>query len=616
LFYPAPGHDWNVVVMVPNQWVLTVATQISQPIILILLLIGLIGLILVSLIASQITRPAEALALAAQRISEGRLDLPVVVEGEDEVGRAGLAFERMRQKLRARLDELSLLLRVSQSVAANLNLDEALPPILDGALSATQAAGVRIVLLPKEDVPGEPATTLPVYSAGEAAALMAALDRGVVQMTRGEGRAVIENLARARAVLDVAPVVGKLHALVALPLRQEATYYGALWLAYSAPHTFTETEVNFLTTLAGQAAVAVANARLFEAAEQGRQRLAAILASTPDAVIVTDRNARVLLLNPAAEATFGLSGKGGLGQLVANLIPSPELVKLLTGVLSGSTVEVEMGAGKTLYASASSIISADGSVLGRVCVLRDVTHFKEVDLMKSEFVATVSHDLRAPLTFMRGYATMLPMVGSLNDKQREFTEKIIIGIEQMTNLIDDLLDLGRIEAGVGLSREPCRMDLLIASAVDGLKPQAANKGLSVTVEVPPEMPALSGDSTLLRQAISNLVENAIKYTLAGGQVAVRASTDAEKFTLTVTDTGVGISPADQTHLFEKFFRVKQRGSTQVKGSGLGLAIVKSIVERHGGRVWLDSKLGKGSTFSFEIPRNGQATLDSKGLKDL
>lgn len=601
LYYPAPGHDWSVVVMVPNQWVLTVATQISQPSIFILLLIGSIGLLLVSLIASQITRPAEALALAAQRISEGRLDLPVAVAGDDEVGRAGLAFERMRQKLRARLDELSLLLRVSQGVASSLNLDEALPPILEGALAATHAAGARIVVITKEDVT---APQLQVYSGGEAAALMAPLDKGLVQIARTDGRAVIENLARARAVLDVAPVIGRLQAVVALPLRQETTYYGALWLAYTTPHTFSETEVNFLTTLAGQAAVAVANARLFEAAEQGRQRLAAILASTPDAVIVTDREAQVLLLNPAAETVFGLTGKNGMGQAVANLIPNPELVKLLTGVLPGNTVEVEVGAGKTLYASASTIISADGSTLGRVCVLRDVTHFKEVDLMKSEFVATVSHDLRAPLTFMRGYATMLPMVGALNDKQREFTEKIIIGIEQMTNLIDDLLDLGRIEAGVGLAKEPCRMDLLIASAVDGLKPQAANKGLSLTVEVSPEMPALMGDATLLRQAISNLVENAIKYTLAGGQVSVRASTTAQRFTLAVTDTGVGISPADQSHLFEKFFRVKQRGSTQVKGSGLGLAIVKSIVERHEGRVWVESKLGKGSTFVFEIPANG------------
>lgn len=604
LYYPAPGHDWNVVVIVPNRWVLTVATQISQPVILILLLIGLIGLLLVSLIATQVTRPAEALALAAQRISEGRLDLPVVVEGEDEIGRAGLTFERMRQRLRARLDELGLLLRVSQSVSGNLNLDDALPPILEGALSTTGAAGARVVLLPNDEtVPVGAHHLYQTIVGGEAAALMTPLDHGVVELTRTEGRVVIENLARARAVLDVAPVAGKLHALVALPLRQESIYYGVLWLGYTQPHSFTEAEVNLLTTLAGQAAVAVSNVRLFDAAEQGRQRLAAILASTPDAVIVTDREARILLLNPAAEKVLNLA-QGGVGQLATAVLPHPDLAKVLVeGRTPANSVEVEL-AGRTLSASASTIISADGSVMGRVCVLRDVTRFKEVDAMKSEFVATVSHDLRAPLTFMRGYATMLPMVGGLNDKQREFAEKIIIGIEQMTNLIDDLLDLGRIEAGIGLAREACRMDHIIAGVVETVKPQALNKGLNLLVEVAPELPSLSGDPTLLRQAISNLVENAIKYTPSGGQVGVSVTTDANRFTLAVSDTGVGIAPADQTRLFEKFFRVKQRGSTQVKGSGLGLAIVKSIIERHGGRVWVESKLGKGSIFYMEIPRNG------------
>lgn len=606
LFYPIEGHAWNLVLVVPNRWVLGLATDIARPIVVILLLSGFAGLLIVSLIANRVTRPAEALALAAQRISEGRLDEPVLVEGEDEVGRAGRAFERMRQKLRARLEELGLLLNVSQKVAASLNLNEALPPILEGALSATGAAGVRAVLVPAESQAAFDPSGLVYqsYHAGPASALMAPLDRGVAELTRKEGRAILENLVRARAVLDVTPVAGKLHALLALPLRQESIYYGALWLGYDQPHTFTETEVNFLTTLAGQAAVAVANARLFESAEQGRQRLAAILASTTDAVIVTDPGGRVLLLNPAAEQAFELTGKAAAGQPLSGVLPT-ELVSLFKeGPTSANTGELEIASGQTLYASVAPIISADHSILGRVGVLRDVTHFKEVDLMKSEFVATVSHDLRAPLTFMRGYATMLPMVGPLNDKQREFAEKIITGIEQMTRLIDDLLDLGRIEAGVGLAREACRLDEIVHGVVDSLRPQAVNKGLTLTVDASTQLPSVSGDPTLLRQAVSNLVDNAIKYTPAGGQVGVRILAESSKFLLAVSDSGLGIAPADQARLFEKFFRVKQRGSSQIKGSGLGLAIVKSIVERHGGKVWVDSKLGKGSTFFMEIPRNG------------
>jgi signal transduction histidine kinase len=285
----------------------------------------------------------------------------------------------------------------------------------------------------------------------------------------------------------------------------------------------------------------------------------------------------------------------------------PALVKLLQDHRGGppvSTVEFELATGRTLLASASTIISADGSVLGRVCVLRDVTHFKEVDKMKTEFVATVSHDLRAPLTFMRGYATMLPMVGPLNERQRDFGDKIIGGVEQMTALIDDLLDLGRLEAGVGLVREPVNMDKIIREVVESLSPHAGHKELKVEVDVPAGLPSLAGDASFLRQAITNLVDNAIKYTPKGGEVRITARVQGATFHFSVADTGVGIAPADQAHLFERFFRVRQRGPSQIKGSGLGLAIVKGIIERHGGRVSVESKLGQGSTFSFTLPVNG------------
>ncbi|MGQ0601680.1 MAG: ATP-binding protein, partial [Anaerolineales bacterium] len=605
LYYPMPGYSWTAVITVPMRSVLELSIRIATPIVGFLLVVGLVGLVLVSTIALRLARPAEELAIAAKRISEGQLEEPVQVSSEDEIGRAGAAFERMRQKLRARLFELNLLLNVSQSVSSSLDVRHSLPHILQGALKATSASGARIVLVPVEGMALGPVAQADLtFADGALAEAMAPLDRGLLDLTRRDGRAVIEHPNRARAVLDVTPVAGKVQALIALPLRQEHTFYGTLWLAFDQPHTFNENEINFLATLAGQAAVAVANARLFNAAEQDRRNLATIVASTPDAVIVTDRHNRVLLFNPAAQHAFDLIDKPVTGRPLTEVLSNTELTQLISNPQSMiSTGEFETANGRTLYASVSSITGAEGDLQGRVCVLRDVTHFKEVDMMKSEFVATVSHDLRAPLTFMRGYATMMPMVGTLNDKQKEFADKIILGIEQMTKLIDDLLDLGRIEAGVGLATEPCRLDDIVYGIVDILGPVASNKGLALDVDMPQNLPLMSGDPTLLRQAIANLVDNAIKYTPGGGQVRVRLITDNGKFRVAVSDTGMGIAPADQVHLFEKFFRVKQRGSSHVKGSGLGLAIVKSVAERHGGRVWVDSKLGKGSTFYLEVPRD-------------
>jgi len=214
----------------------------------------------------------------------------------------------------------------------------------------------------------------------------------------------------------------------------------------------------------------------------------------------------------------------------------------------------------------------------------------------------VSHDLRVPLTYMRGYAAMLPMVGQLNPKQAEFAAKIVSGIEQMSELIEDLLDLNRIEAGVGVTREPCRVDEIINEAVANLRNNAANKNITLTVELlTPNLPSISGDKTLLRQAVSNLVDNAIKYTNNNGQVKVYAEVRDNNVIIAVQDNGIGIAPGDQARLFEKFFRVRQRDTLAIKGSGLGLAIVKSISDRHGGRIWVESRLGQGSTFYIAAP---------------
>jgi len=274
------------------------------------------------------------------------------------------------------------------------------------------------------------------------------------------------------------------------------------------------------------------------------------------------------------------------------------------------TEELPLPDGRTLYASVSAILSADGERIGRVAVMRDVTHFKELDEMKSEFVATVSHDLRAPLTFMRGYATMLPMVGELSDKQSEYVEKILHGVGQMGELIDDLLDLGRIEAGVGLELQPCHLGAVLVEAVDGMRARATAKGLTLRLEPAEGTAVMAGDAALLRQAITNLVDNAVKYTPSGGIVTVGLSVRDDQSVIRVSDTGIGIAPDDQVRLFEKFYRVKRRDTMGIKGTGLGLAIVKSIVERHGGRVWVDSDLDQGSTFYISLPLGEVSSLET------
>ncbi len=388
---------------------------------------------------------------------------------------------------------------------------------------------------------------------------------------------------------------------MASALRHKNRYYGVLWIAYDFPHNFAEGEVRFISTLAGQAALAAANTHLFLNVEVGRRQLEAILNSSPDPVLVTDPMSRLLLANAAAEQALGARLGQSEGQPTQRLIRQKPLLDLLNAAGEKQSVEVLLPDGQTYLATASSVM-ADGRRVGRVCIMRDVTRFKELDALKSEFVATVSHDLRSPLTLMRGYATMLDMVGELNEQQKGYVSKIVIGVENMSHLITDLLDLGRIELGVDLQVEPVKVLDVLEKVTGTLRTQAAQKEIELSLELPKDLPHhIDADPALFHQALYNLVENAVKYTPEGGQVFVRVHTPEEDLVFEVQDTGIGIAPEDMPRLFEKFYRGKAREARARVGTGLGLAIVRSIAERHGGRVWVESEEGKGSTFYLQIP---------------
>lgn len=197
---------------------------------------------------------------------------------------------------------------------------------------------------------------------------------------------------------------------------------------------------------------------------------------------------------------------------------------------------------------------------------------------------------------------MMQMVGELNDQQKSYVRKIIGKVEEMSHLVNSLLDLGRIEAGVGLQLEMVPVVEVVERVLGSLQLQATQKNISLNKVVTPSInPVIEADQALLQQALYNLVENGIKYTPVGGQMNIRVEENPRGVVFEVSDTGIGIAPLDQPRLFEKFYRVGQREADNQRGSGLGLAIVKSIAERHGGRVWLESSLGKGSTFFLEIP---------------
>lgn len=601
------NHPWTVVIKVPYEIVLNLALNIALPLTLVLLLVTAAFYANLVSLGRDITQPITELVQATKTIAAGPMAPPpsLPLERDDEVGQLGQAFVQMHRSLKNRLDELSLLLSVSHDVSTSMDINHSMPAILQGALRGTGAAGARAVVFNPSG--GHPLT----FGEGPAAEAMAVYDRQVMQKLRSSKEIMLSTPGQIRAELGPTDS-GQLPvpALIAIALHSHDRFQGILWLGYRQPHSFNLEERNLLQTLAGQASVLVENARLFATAEGGRRRLAAVLASTSDAVIVTDQTERILLINRAMERIFQLKAHEVIGRPVTDVIHVEPLIQVLTSKDERMrTQEIPTNDGKVFYTSASTIISNDGQTLGRVAVLHDITHFKEIDEMKTDFVATVSHDLRSPLTFMRGYATMLPMVGELNEKQREYTEKILNGIDQMSNMVNDLLDLARLETGMGFVFTNVEVKPLLMDIANEYWQHAHLNGIKLQVDVNPGIYCIRGDQALIRQAVTNLINNGIKYAPKSGAMTLRAEQHNGEVVISVQDHGPGISKQDQMRLFEKFYRVKQRGTEKVKGSGLGLSIVRTIAERHGGRAWVSSQVGQGSTFYISLPMGETEKLE-------
>ncbi|MDY7042362.1 MAG: PAS domain-containing sensor histidine kinase, partial [Chloroflexota bacterium] len=315
--------------------------------------------------------------------------------------------------------------------------------------------------------------------------------------------------------------------------------------------------------------------------------------------LVTDNDGQILLMNPAARMVFRVADPILSETKLGDVVDNEKLLTLFEEARENglpAEEEIPLPDGRTLFATLTPVRH-----VGWVAVMQDITYLIRLDKMRSDLIATVSHDLRSPLQMIYTYTGLLPEVGPLNETQEEYMEGINHSVERMSALISNLLDLAKIEAGIEMTVKACQMDSLIRASLTGFLKQASLKGVAIHTEIDSPLPLIAGDPTRLEQVMANLVGNAIKYTPAGGQISITAQAVNHEIVVEVTDTGIGISTEDQEHLFEHFFRAKNLQTRDIEGTGLGLSIVKSIVERHSGRVWVHSQLGEGSTFGFALP---------------
>ncbi|GIV98547.1 MAG: hypothetical protein KatS3mg057_3204 [Herpetosiphonaceae bacterium] len=437
-------------------------------------------------------------------------------------------------------------------------------------------------------------------------------------------------------------------AVIAVPLMSSDTVVGVLMFTSSQPGSFTSDHLRFLRTIGTEVSAALHNAELYKLVLDSADRLSAalmqqkeeagkreaILRSVSEGVMVLDQSGTIILYNPAAERVLQVPADQVIGQTLQIFARyqgdseseggADRALLIYTGLQEGlravdsndqvysSTISL---GGQTINASFAPVTSADGSRLGVVVVLRDITREIEADRAKRDFISMVSHELRTPLTPIRGYVDLMLLgaVGEITDTQRDCLNAIKKNMLRMLSLVEDLLEIGRIEAGK-IKLDITLLDIAssINEIVGMLKPMIDSKEMNLTIEIPPDLPQIEADSKRIGQVLTNMISNAIKYTFARGNIWVRAFTRDDDFVqIEVQDTGVGIKPEDMKKLFTRFFRTDNPLRDEAGGTGLGLSIAKSFVEMHGGEMWVESELNVGSTFKVALPiRQPRPELDA------
>ena len=396
--------------------------------------------------------------------------------------------------------------------------------------------------------------------------------------------------------------------VIIVPMFGRLEVIGLLVLVHEKPGYFNSEHQLLLEAIASQAAIAVQNVQLYASTAQDRQRMAAILQSAKDAILTFDGDGCLMSLNPAGEKLIA-DNNIELGHPLTPGCGYDVLIELLEATRTSShqkTGEITLP-DERVFTALITPIEKDGYV----AILHDVTHFKDLERVKNEFISTVSHDLKNPISVITGFTDLLQRVGPLNQKQIEYTHRIQAAAENMEGLVRCLLQLTRQEIGTILKKEVVAVNELISEVTNEFQPQANIKEQTLLFELSKEEPSVNADPFQLKQALRNLVGNAIKYTQTGGSISLSLATKQDVVEVNVKDTGCGIPANELPLIFNRFHRVGNEALKGEEGDGLGLAIAKSIIEQHGGKITVESELGKGSCFTFTLPRTQEKSHDAE-----
>jgi PAS domain S-box-containing protein len=503
------------------------------------------------------------------------------------------------------------LLDISRALTSKLSLNEVLRLILQ---SATEMLGGQAGLIA---LAADDGTYAVVASYGIRPSVLHLFAPLLADIPRGDTDSfTIPELDRKMRMVAQASGLG-FHLVVALPMVIGEELVGVVYIFRARLGTFTQNERKLLQSFADQAAIAVHNARLYEQMTTEKRRMDAILRHSADGIMILNPGLLVESINLAMARMTGWSVEDASGAHHDELVqwvkrePGPDLAQAAASgwpLRETSMLYVEgdlhhaSGSAHSVGITYAPLFDEDGKLRNIIANVRDITKFREAEEAKTTFISMISHELKTPVSVIKGYASTLNR-GDAKWDQNILSRGLTIIEEEtdkLTELIDNLLDVSRLQMGTfKLDSGPVNLQKLVESAAE--KFQAQTSRHKILLDLPEEPVILHGDSRRLGQVLNNLLSNAIKYSPRGGTIGVRGYIAGDMVQIDVSDEGIGLSPEQKNLIFDRFYRVDNALTRETQGAGLGLYIVRSIVEAHGGRVWVESEPGRGTTFSVVIP---------------
>lgn len=509
--------------------------------------------------------------------------------------------------LNARMNELAILQRIDLELSERMQPAHVYDMTLDWALRYTVSQAGSIAAFSAETDALRFVADIGYEATEENKKLLRSSSDG------GIARRVVQS-SHSELIPDVSvdpdfiPVSSAIRSHLSVPVIKDDRVIAVISVESRKLNHYTEDHLRFLERLAARAANAMDNARLFDQTLAEREKLSNIIANIADVVLVFNEDNRLILMNQSAIPALRLYADGHYEGVSADkLLEDTDLLPIyqrFRRMNQPVMQEVVLPNSRAFNAHLSYFEN-----VGAIVVLQDITALKETDQLKNELIATVSHDLKQPLTVMQGYLELLQMIQPLEGKPLDYVRSAQRSINNMRNLIDDLLSLAKIESGIQLNVSSLMVKPLLQRCIEDIRGAAEAKAITIQLQVAQEDLAVMGDLLSLSQVFNNLISNGVKYTPPEGKLTVRAEKKGEAVMVSVEDTGMGISPEDQARVFERFFRVRRPETENIEGSGLGLAIVKRLVDLHRGQIGIESRLGEGTKFIVGLQAGSPADAE-------